>query len=261
MAVAASCFNLGIPCTVVLPENANNPYRRMWLEEYYKAEVKIVGSCFQEANDHVQSVLAQQPDGDKSLVYIPPYNSPWVIQGQATIAGELVEQMKGTIPDRILASVGGGGLMSGLILGYKSLLSDQPEAKQPEFVCVETEGADWFYQSHKAKQLHRMRFLSSIANTLGATTSTQSIYDILESVSSLEKSSIGPQLVTDRETVAAIWQFLEHEHLLVEPAAACNIATILKDPSKFAGLKTVVIVCGMNASLQQAQDWKRQFDL
>jgi len=259
MAVAAACHNLSIPCTVVLPEDANNAYRRLWLEEYYGAEIKAFGSCYQEASDYVQALVTQQSEDEKGLVFIPPYNSPWIVQGQGTIAGELFDQMKGSVPDRIVASVGGGGLMSGLILGYQSLLASQSIDRLPQFVCVETHGADWFYQSWQAKQLQRMRVFSSIANTLGATTSTASIYELLRTFSEPERSEIGPQLVSDRETVAAMWQFLEHEHILVEPSSACNIAAILRDPSKFSGLKTVVVVCGMNTSFEQAQQWKEQF--
>jgi threonine dehydratase len=94
---------------------------------------------------------------------------------------------------------------------------------------VETEGADWFYQSSEAGQLVTLPTITSIAKTLGAKSSTPEVYQILSR--NVERAL----RVSDKEAVEALVAFLDREKLLVEPAAACVVAAVLKNPDLFAG--------------------------
>jgi threonine dehydratase len=207
-----------------------------------------------------------------------------VILGQGTIAMELLEQMN---VDNVVASVGGGGLMSGIVSCYRvkgdtqtkygttriiivTIIAQSCDTIPERVVCcvccvccvcgarfysVETEGADWFYQSSEAGQLVTLPTITSIAKTLGAKSSTPEVYQILSR--NVERAL----RVSDKEAVEALVAFLDREKLLVEPAAACVVAAVLKNPDLFAGKSTVLIVCGSNTTLDEVGLWRQQFNM
>mgnify|MGYP001051420226 FL=1 len=57
----------------------------------------------------------------------------------------------------------------------------------------------------------------------------------------------------------ALWQFLEHEKALVEPATACSVAALLENRELYRGKRILIIICGANVSLEQAQQWRAKF--
>ena len=73
---------LNIKCTIVVPSSA--PATKLYNTRRYGAEVIIHGAVFDEAN-----VYAKELAEERGWLYIPPYNEPDIIQGQATIAHEL----------------------------------------------------------------------------------------------------------------------------------------------------------------------------
>jgi threonine dehydratase len=117
---------------------------------------------------------------------------------------------------------------------------------------VETEGADWFYQSSEAGRLVTLPSITSIAKTLGAKSSTPEVWDILSR--NVERAL----RVSDKAAVEALVAFLDREKLLIEPAAACVIAAVLQNPGLFAGKSTVLIVCGSNTTFDEVTLWRQQ---
>ena len=80
----------------------------------YNAEVIKQGKVFDESKD-----FAVQLAAERGWLFVPPYNSFDVIQGQATIAHELLQKFPKV--DQILVNVGGGGMISGIALYAKKL--------------------------------------------------------------------------------------------------------------------------------------------
>jgi len=97
--------------------------------------------------------------------------------------------------------------------------------------------------------------ITSIAKTLGAKTSTPQVFHTLRH--NVER----PLLVSDKEAVEAILDFLDNEKLLLEPAAACVVAAVLKNRSLFAGKSTVLVICGVNTTLEEVTAWRQEFGL
>lgn len=205
--------------------------------------MKLSGDVWDSAN----AEAVRMANEAKDALYIHPFAESDVILGQGTIAMELLEQMN---VDNVVASVGGGGLLSGIVSCYR-VKGDT----QTKFYAVETEGADWFYQSSEAGQLVTLPTITSIAKTLGAKSSTPEVYQILSR--NVERAL----RVSDKEAVEALVAFLDREKLLVEPAAACVVAAVLKNPDLFAGKSTVLIVCGSNTTLDEVGLWRQQFNI
>ncbi|CAL6001066.1 Threonine_dehydratase [Hexamita inflata] len=111
--VAKTAKLLGIKCTIVCPETA--PLTKLYNTLRYGAEVIKYGAVFDISNTYAMILAAE-----RGWVFVPPYNHLDVIEGQATIAHELMQQIKDI--DYILVNVGGGGMISG-IYSYAKLLN------------------------------------------------------------------------------------------------------------------------------------------
>ena len=107
LGVAWAAARLGRSATVVVPERAS-PAKVAALRAY-PVELIEHGAGYDDAEAYALELGAR--DG---AAFVSPYNDPFVIAGQGTIGLELDHQTDGELT--VVASVGGGGLLSGLQL-------------------------------------------------------------------------------------------------------------------------------------------------
>jgi L-serine/L-threonine ammonia-lyase len=112
----------------------------------YGAEVIVHGNIWDEAEKKAQEMCKEL----KNSFYVPPFNNPLIWAGNASLIDEISEQMSGEVPDCIIASVGGGGLVLGLIEG---MIRNGWMSKGVKIIAVETEGADCFNKSVTSNKL------------------------------------------------------------------------------------------------------------
>lgn len=113
--VAYACSKLGIKGTIFLPASTPRQKRKRiatiggkWVEPV------IVAGDFDEAN---RVAAAAAKEGDK--VYVHPYDDPYTIAGQGSIAVDLDSQLPADT-DMVLIPVGGGGLIAGMATWLKA---------------------------------------------------------------------------------------------------------------------------------------------
>ncbi|WGL95241.1 threonine ammonia-lyase, biosynthetic [Arsenophonus nasoniae] len=124
--VALSASRMGIPALIVMPLATADIKVNAVLG--LQAEVLLYGANFDEAKAKAIEIAHQ-----KGYTYVPPFDHPAVIAGQATIAMELLQQVPHL--DRIFVPVGGGGLIAGIAILLKQLM---PNIK---IIAVEAEDA------------------------------------------------------------------------------------------------------------------------
>lgn len=231
---------LKIPCLVVLPESTSE-YRIQILEEL-GSEVHITGKSWDDSNEYAIELANKTGD-----LYIHPFADPLVIQGQGTVALEIIDEMNDI--DVIIASVGGGGLLTGIALAVDSL----GKSDDISLYAVETEGANSLNASLESQKLVELDAITSIAKTLGARKLSEFNFQTLNRL--ITKSFV----ISDKDTVKSLVNFLNHEKVLVEPAMSCIIAALLQNRTEFRGKKIVVIVCGSNVTIEELEDWKEIF--
>ncbi len=107
LGIAHAATQLGVPATVVVPANASAAKVKKLLA--YGIELIQIGSSYDEAQAHAKALASE-----RSIHYISPFNDPHVIAGQATVFDELISQAPEI--EHLVVPVGGGGLMSGVIL-------------------------------------------------------------------------------------------------------------------------------------------------
>ncbi|MDK8274031.1 threonine ammonia-lyase IlvA [Varibaculum cambriense] len=113
--VAYACAHLGIKGTIFLPASTPRQKRKRiatiggkWVEPV------IVAGDFDEANR-----VAGEAAKDGGKVYVHPYDDPYTIAGQGSIAVDLDSQLPEDT-DMVLIPVGGGGLIAGMATWMKA---------------------------------------------------------------------------------------------------------------------------------------------
>jgi len=113
--VAYAARELGLDCVIVMPERAPLPKRQA--TQRYGAKLLLEGSCFDDS-----LAFALDYAKKENREFISPFNDLDVITGQATLAWELLEEMRDDPPDAVLVPVGGGGLLAGITSVIKQRL-------------------------------------------------------------------------------------------------------------------------------------------
>jgi L-serine/L-threonine ammonia-lyase len=241
IAVAYSGNKLNIPVTVVVPEST--PERSVELIKQQNAEVIVDGKIWQEAHQFAMNLLGP------NIFYIHPFDNPLLWQGHASMIDEVVHD--GLEPDVVILSVGGGGLLCGVIEGlHKNNLADVP------IIAVETEGADSLAHSIKEGKHAELENITSIATSLGAKKIAGAAYQWNS------RHKIISHVVSDRQAINACLQFCLDQRILVEPACGATLA-VLYSPIDFLKDKEniLVIVCGgAGVSIEQLEEWDKKLE-
>ena len=145
-----------------------------------------------------------------------------------------------------LSSVGGGGLMCGVLQGMHAVGWDQVP-----LLAVETEGA----ASLKASVDHggpvAIDGITSIAKTLGALTVAKAAWQWTT------KHPVSNVLVTDRQAIRACSIFADECRYLVEPACGAALAVVYEQLSE-AGRLLIIVCGGIGVTVDQLLAWQSE---
>ncbi len=240
LAVAYAGRKLGLDVTIVVPTRTSTFART--LIEREGAQLLVHGNDWDDAH-----VYATQLAEETRSAYVHPFDDPVVWRGHSTIIPEI--HQAGVTPGVIVVSVGGGGLLAGLIMGLQEI-----GWGHVPLVAVETEGAASFYHSFQAGKVVPLDAIRTIATTLGAR------QICAQSLKLAQGHPVTPWLVSDRQAVNAVRRFADDHRVLVEPACGAALALGYEAASVLGGQAPVVfIVCGgaaVNAEL--LEKWGRE---
>jgi L-serine/L-threonine ammonia-lyase len=228
IAVAYAGRQLGLPVVVVVPETTS--VRARELIALQGAEVIVHGASWQEANDLAQGMLSPTD------AFIHPFDDPLLWQGHATLVDEVAQVAKhaGWMPDAVVLSVGGGGLLCGVI----QCLQANGWGHVP-VVAAETRGADSLAQSVAAGERVTLPAITSVATSLGAR------QVCAQSFEWTRKHAVVPVVVTDDQAMSACRLFLDEHRVLVEPACGAALAALDSvDQVLPKARRLLVVVCG-----------------
>jgi L-serine/L-threonine ammonia-lyase len=236
IAAAYAGRSLGLPVLVVVPETASARARE--LIEREGAQVMVHGASFQEANAMALSLLGEQD------AFIHPFDDPLLWDGHASMIDEVARA--GVRPDAVVLSVGGGGLLCGVVEGLRrNGLAGVP------VVAVETAGADSYAQSLAAGERIELPRIASIATSLGARRVSEQAFALAR------QHPVRPVVVNDSDAVDACLRFMDDHRVVVEPACGASLALAYQSHPALAEARNVlVIVCGgVTATVAQLQAW------
>lgn len=194
----------GIPVTVVMPDNA--PAVKV-------AAVREYGGRVVPCPPHLRAETAARIQAETGATYLPSYDHPDVIAGQATCAMELLEQAPEL--DLVLAPVGGGGLLAGTALAVHHL---RPQAV---VYAAEPLGADDAARSKAMGQVVPQDDPRTIADGLRTSLGVHTwpvLRDLVEQVVTVPEADI----------VRGMRQLWERLKVVVEPSGAVPWAAVLQ---------------------------------
>ena len=224
LAVAYAGRRLGVPVTVVVPQTTTERAKELLRLE--DAEVVVHGVSWQEANELAQSLVGP------SDAFLHPFDDPLLWQGHATLIDEVAGA--GLKPDAVVVSVGGGGLLCGVVEGlHRNGWNDLP------VIAVETTGAASFHAAVSAGQTVELDKVSSIATSLGAKRVSEQAFQWSQ------RHPIHSLVVSDQSALSACQRFLSDHRLLVEPACGASLAAVYDKAPKLESYRNIlVVVCG-----------------
>ncbi|KAM8960989.1 L-serine dehydratase/L-threonine deaminase-like [Pelodytes ibericus] len=253
MAAAYSARMLSIPATILVPVTTPSFTIQRLKDE--GATVCVVGEILDETIEHAKEMVQNNPGS----VYIPPFDDPLIWEGHTS----LVKEMKASLPSKpgaIALSVGGGGMLCGVVQGLREVgWSDVP------IIAMETKGAHSLNAAMEAGKLVTLSEITSVAKTLGAKTVGA------QTLKLAQEHTVFSEVVTDQEAVIAIEHFVDDEKMLVEPACGAALAAVysnvvgkLQKEGKLSKdlSSLVIVVCGgNNITLGQLYRLKEQLGM
>jgi len=228
-ALAYAAGRRGIPCQVVMPENA--PAIKKRAVAAYGAEITECAPLASARHDTVEEIRAVT-----GAEFIHPFDDHRVIAGQATCARELIEQVDDL--DVVVAPIGGGGLVSGTCLTLTSV------APSVEMVAAEPAEADDAMRSLAAGHIIADDAPQTIADGLKTPLGELTWQFVSRHVSAI-------LTVSEDEIIAAMRLAWEHLRVVVEPSSAVALAIVLGNPERFAARRVGLIVTGGNVDLDR----------
>lgn len=229
-AIALSAKLLGIPATIIMPEDA--PKAKMDATRGYGGRV-ITYNRYTEDREEMGQQLAQK----EGLTLIPPYDHPHIIAGQGTAAKELFDEV-GAL-DMLFVPLGGGGLLSGSLLSTKAL---SPYCK---IFGVEPLAGNDGQQSLRKGEIIHIDTPKTIAD--GAQTQHLGNYTF-----EIIRNHVNDILTaTDNELISAMQFYAQRMKMIVEPTGCLSLAAARQFGDKLKGKKIGIIISGGNVDITQ----------
>lgn len=221
--VAYAAQKLGIKAVIVMPKHS--PLIKVEATRKYGAEVVLEGDVYDDA--YKKACQLQEQEG---YVFIHPFDDEDVIEGQGSIALEILEELPEA--DIILVPLGGGGLISGVASAAKQM---NPKIK---IVGVEPEGAASALASLASGQVSELEDCSTIADG----TAVKRIGDL--SFDYIRKYVDEIITVSDYELMESFLLLVEKHKIVAENSGILAIAGVkkLKEKNK----KVISILSGGN---------------
>ena len=238
MAATLAARACEVPVIIVVPQTTAVAVREAI--EARGATVVVHGAVWDEAHEHALGLARES-----NAAYVHPFDDPLLWDGHATLIDEVVH--KGVAFDCVVASVGGGGLLAGIVEGLR-----RNGLRHVPVIAVETDGAASFAAALAAGEPVTLPAITSIATSLGARRVMPRLLDLAR------EHQIVSMVVSDKQAVRACTRFADATRVLVEPACGASIAALDAHPEVFARFKAPLIeVCGgMGVSLARLAQWR-----
>ena len=222
-AVAYHARRLSIPATIVMP--VTTPFVKVRATQAYGATVVLFGETIAEAQTRAEAIAAE-----RSLVWVHPYDDPYIVAGQGTIALEMLEE----VPDLevLVIPIGGGGLIAGNAIAAR--------AKNPSIEIVGVECVLYPSMWNAVHGGERPCGGPTLAEGVAVSKAGALTLPVV-------REHVRDIILVDEPLIErAVNAFLTLQKTMAEGAGAAGLAALLAEPKRFAGRKVGLILCGGN---------------
>jgi len=237
---AFSCKKLNAKGVVFMPIiTPNQKVKQTQMHGDGNVEIKLVGDTFDDC-----AIAAKKYTEENEMTFIPPFDHHRIIEGQGTVAVEIVEELNRV--DYLFLPIGGGGLCAGVGSYFKTY---SPKTK---IIGLEPVGAPAMYEAlkygHPVTLDNIDRFVDGAAVKRVGDITFPICKEVLDDM----------HLVPEGKVCSTILKLYNEDAIVVEPAGALSIAA-LDDFANEIKYKTVVcIVSGSNNDIDRMQEIKER---
>lgn len=232
IAAASAAARHGMHLTVLVGGGISPAkLERLRALETARITVEITGNDTDDAEAE-----ARRRDDAGRAIYIPPYNDPDVIAGQATVGVEILEDWPEV--DTIVVPIGGGGLIAGIGLWAKAIKPDlrligvQPAASPPMYAYFQTDSTE------------PMPIAPTLADGVAGNIERRSI------TWKLCRRLVDEVVLVDEDAIVGAMRWaIEVPHMVIEGSAALGIAALEPGVLDTTGRNVAVVVTGRNVTL------------
>ncbi|NGR08411.1 threonine ammonia-lyase IlvA [bacterium SGD-2] len=207
-------------------------------------EVRLVGDFFDDCNRAAEVFAAST-----TALMVPPFDHEDIIEGQATIGLELVQQLGDRLDGAlIILPVGGGGLASGVTSYLREV------GAGCEFLFVEPAGAPSLARSLEAGRRIRLPLVDTFVDGAAVAEIGKEPFRRLKS---FPAESV--HLVPENSICSTIIDMLNIEGVVLEPAGAMSIDVLKTLPrASIKGRTVVCLISGGNFDFERLPDVKER---
>lgn len=234
-AVAIAAQELGIPATIVMPQDA--PASKVASTQARGARI-VTYDRYRENREAIATALA----AETNATIVPPFNHPWIVAGAGTAALELLTDEPDL--DAMLVCLGGGGFLAGSCIAAKALL---PSIRM---FGVEPEAGNDYFLSLQAGEPVGIPTPNTIADGL----QTQKPGDVTFPIIREHIESV--ILVSDDQLRATCKFLMTRLKLVVEPSGAAAAAAVLFGKLPAGMRKVGITISGGNVDLESIATWQ-----
>lgn len=239
--VAYACAHLGIDGKIYMPQTTPKQkvnQVRMFGRNY--VEIILVGDTFDDSFAEAEKCAVAE-----DRIFIHPFDDADIIAGQGTVAVEVMNDIEEPI-DFIFASIGGGGLISGVSTYIKNL------SPQTRIVGVEPAGAASMKAAFNNDHITTLESIDKFVD--GA--AVQCVGQLTFDVCSQYVDDIIP--VPEGKVCSAILSLYNEHAIIAEPAGALPIAALDFYKDQIKGKSVVCIISGGNNDIGRMQEIKEK---
>ncbi len=237
---AYSCKKLNVHGIVFMPiitPNQKVKQTKMFGEK--NVEVRLIGDTYDDC-----AIAAKKFTQENGMTFIPPFDDPRIIEGQATVGVEILEDQSDI--DYLFVPIGGGGLSSGVGSYFKTY---SPKTK---IIGLEPEGAPSMLAAFKAGHAVTLENIDSFVDGAAVKRVGDVTYSICKDVIDEVR------LVPEGKVCSTILKLYNEDAIVVEPAGALSIAALDYYAEEIKGKNIVCVVSGSNNDIDRMQEIKER---
>ena len=239
--VAFSCNKLGINARIYMP--ATTPKQKINQVKMFgqeNVEIILIGDTYDDSFNEAQKYCEEN-----GTAIIHPFDDLKIIEGQATVGVEMLQQTDKHI-DYLFVPIGGGGLISGVGSYFKQV---SPETK---IIGVEPLGAPSMKESLKSGNVVKLEKINKFVDGASVQEVGQITFDICKDVVD------DILLVHEGKICSTILKLYNENAIVVEPAGALAIAALEQYRDEIKGKTVACIVSGSNNDITRTEEIKER---
>lgn len=237
--VAFNCQYFGVTGVIFMP--VTTPQQKILKTKIFGGdwvEIRLIGDYFDDTLSAAEAYCKEEGGH-----FLAPFDDDDVIEGQASVAVEIVEQL-GKMPDRVVLPVGGGGLSAGI--------TQYLEGKT-DYTFVEPKGGASLKAAFEAGEPVRLNEIDTFVDGAAVARIGTKTFDVLKKFSG-NSVEIAPE---DR-ICATMIEMLNIEGIVLEPAGAMSIDALRDIKDQIKGKTVVCVTSGGNFDFERLPEVKER---